>query len=311
MLRDETLSIGELAARTGATVKTVRYYSDRGLLPEAVRSTGGHRRYGPEAVERLRRVRSLRALGLSLPEASRLLAHPEEDFGGALESAAARKLGDLGTELTALRWREAALRLLHESPPELRAERLLLVGGLEGPPDTTDLARFWRRLLPPGIPRRLLDIVVESAVVRPPADPTPQHVLDQAELHTLATKGRLSVDLCVPFSATHPYYRVDVLYEGLVEAVPLASAHLRAGRPPHEGDALDCFVAAHARARGARDTLAFRRDLSRHLARTADPMIERYWQLASRLAPADEPTPGAVEDWHRAALDGQLARADA
>ncbi|MER7399775.1 MerR family transcriptional regulator, partial [Streptomyces sp. NPDC000151] len=50
-------SIGELAEQAGVTVKTVRFYSDRGLLPEAARSAGGHRRYGPEALDRLRLIR--------------------------------------------------------------------------------------------------------------------------------------------------------------------------------------------------------------------------------------------------------------
>ncbi|CAM5310591.1 MerR family transcriptional regulator [Streptomyces californicus] len=50
---DDRYAIGELAERAGVTVKTVRFYSDRGLLPEASRTTGGHRRYGPEAAERL------------------------------------------------------------------------------------------------------------------------------------------------------------------------------------------------------------------------------------------------------------------
>ncbi|MEU3173729.1 MerR family transcriptional regulator, partial [Streptomyces sp. NPDC007000] len=73
-------SIGEFAERAGATVKSVRFYSDRGLLPEAFRSGGGHRRYGPEALERLRLIRSLRALDLSLPEVRRVLE--DEDAAG-------------------------------------------------------------------------------------------------------------------------------------------------------------------------------------------------------------------------------------
>ncbi|MFE3288559.1 MerR family transcriptional regulator, partial [Streptomyces sp. NPDC059233] len=61
-MTQDTWSIGELAAGTGLSVKTLRYYSDSGLLPVAVRSAGGHRRYGPEAWERIRLIRRLRAL---------------------------------------------------------------------------------------------------------------------------------------------------------------------------------------------------------------------------------------------------------
>ncbi|MER7504252.1 MerR family transcriptional regulator [Nonomuraea pusilla] len=70
----ETLHpIGELARRTGLTVKTIRFYSDRGLVPPAGRSAAGHRLYGPDAVARLRLVRTLRALGLDLPTISRVV----------------------------------------------------------------------------------------------------------------------------------------------------------------------------------------------------------------------------------------------
>lgn len=60
-MRASTWTIGQLAARTGLPVKTVRYYSDIGLLPVAERSAGGHRRYRPEALEQLHLVQRLRA----------------------------------------------------------------------------------------------------------------------------------------------------------------------------------------------------------------------------------------------------------
>ncbi|MEV4442480.1 MerR family transcriptional regulator, partial [Streptomyces sp. NPDC049577] len=118
---DVTWTIGELAERAGATVKTVRFYSDRGLLPEAARSTGGHRRYGPEALDRLRLIRSLRALDLPVPEVGRVL-----DEDDALEDVVAGRLRELGTRLSALRWQQASLQLLRDCAPEERAERLRL-----------------------------------------------------------------------------------------------------------------------------------------------------------------------------------------
>ncbi|WP_143660968.1 MerR family transcriptional regulator, partial [Streptomyces sp. st140] len=115
---DGLCTIGELAEHLGVSVKTVRFYSDRGLLPEASRSAGGHRRYGPDAVERLGLIRSLRGLDLSVPEVRRILDEQDAQdgregagAGGALEDAVAGRLRGLGSELAALRWREAALRL--------------------------------------------------------------------------------------------------------------------------------------------------------------------------------------------------------
>ncbi|GGO46419.1 helix-turn-helix domain-containing protein [Streptomyces lasiicapitis] len=66
-MNDEPLyAIGELARRTGLTVKTIRFYSDRGIVEPTERSPVGYRRYGTEAVARLELVRTLRDLGLDL-----------------------------------------------------------------------------------------------------------------------------------------------------------------------------------------------------------------------------------------------------
>ena len=63
---DTLYSIGDLARRTGLTVKAIRFYSDRGLVPPTDRSPAGHRRYGIDAVARLDLVRTLRDLGVDL-----------------------------------------------------------------------------------------------------------------------------------------------------------------------------------------------------------------------------------------------------
>lgn len=299
-------SIGELAQQAGVTVKTVRFYSDRGLLPEAARSAGGHRRYGPEALDRLRLIRSLRTLDLPVPDVGRVLER-EDALGEVLEDVVAGQLRELGSRLAALRWREAALHLLRDCAPEERAERLRLLGSVTAPPSTDVPARFWRRWLPARLPARLSSAIVEKSIPQPPADPTPAQVLAFARLHALvAGIPHPGADYCQP--AQHrpeTGYHLAVLYDGLTEAADLASPALRAQRPPHEGEALDCFVSAHARARGLRDTPAFRHQLGHQLA--ADPYIERYWQLHAELS-GPEPTLGAVHDWLRTALDTQAAR---
>ncbi|MFH8786925.1 MerR family transcriptional regulator [Streptomyces roseoverticillatus] len=302
-------SIGELAERAGVTVKTVRFYSDRGLLPEAGRSAGGHRRYGPEALGRLRLIRSLRALDLPVPDVGRVLDR-EDAMEDALEDAVAGQLRELGSQLAALRWREAALQLVRDCPAGERADRLRLVGAVSAPPSTAALARFWRGWLPPRLPARVLAAVVDQAVPQPPADPTPAQVLAFARLHALVSgpcPGAAGAGDWQPAAhRTGGGYRPAVLYEGLSEAYALASPALRAHRAPYDGEALDCFVEAYARSRGTRDTPAFRRELSSQLA--ADPRIDLYWQLAAELWGPAQPTPGASHDWLCAALDAQIAR---
>ncbi|QKW11304.1 MerR family transcriptional regulator [Streptomyces sp. NA04227] len=295
-------SIGELAEQAGVTVKTVRFYSDRGLLPEATRSSGGHRRYGPEAVERLALIRSLRRLDLPVPEVTRVL-----DREDALEDVIAGQLGEIGSRLAELRWQEAALRLLQDCPPDERARRLRLVGALSTPPNTTVLARFWRRWLPARLPARVAATLIEHAVPQPPDDPAPGQVLAFAELHAFVSRPCPGT---APQPAAHRAdegWRPAVLYDGLGEAHLLAAPELRARRTPFEGEALDCFVGAYAAASGQRDTADFRRQLRQLLA--ADPRIDHYWNLVAKVSGPDRPTPGATHDWLLEALDTHLARA--
>ncbi|MEU6387747.1 MerR family transcriptional regulator [Streptomyces sp. NPDC046939] len=288
------MGIGELAERAGTTVKTVRFYADRGLLPQLPRSSGGHRRFGADALGHLRTIRALRALDVPLPDIERAL---KED--GALRDAVARRLTGVRGELTALRWRESALRLVEESATDAeRADRLAVLAAAPLPPDTTEFARFWRRRLPlRRLPRRLATAIVDAAVRAPAPDPAPDRLLAYARLHALARTAPAPVpparDLgCDPVA----------LYEGLGPAYALGAAAVGADRAPAPGPVLDAFVGAHAEARHTRDTAAFRRHLSTVLAGTTDRSVDRYWQLTAALDPAAPPTMGAAHDWLCAAL---------
>ncbi len=66
MIKVSSLQIGELAKRAGVSVRTVRYYEELGLLPPSGRTSGGMRLYHDSDVTRLRFIRRLRALRLSL-----------------------------------------------------------------------------------------------------------------------------------------------------------------------------------------------------------------------------------------------------
>ncbi|MFD6276054.1 MerR family transcriptional regulator [Streptomyces sp. NPDC060209] len=311
---DGLCGIGELAERAGVSVKTVRFYSDSGLLPEASRSAGGHRRYGPDSLERLRMIRSLRTMDLPVSAVRRIL--DEEDTagraGGALEDAVAGQLSTLGSQLTALRWREAALRSVQECPAPERAARLRLIGSVTAPPSTAPLARFWRAWLPPRMPARSVGAFLEAAVPQPPEDPEPVQVLAFARLSALVSRP------CDGNEATQPHaHRAAgarasaVLYAGLAEAYDLASTEMRQDREPFPGEALDGFVDAYASAHGTADTTDFRLALARQLA--ADPRIDRYWELTAELVSRPvgppEPTPGSAHDWLLAALNVQLGTA--
>jgi DNA-binding transcriptional MerR regulator len=76
---DTNLRIGDVAKLAGTTPRTIRYYEEIGLLPEAPeRPSGGHRLYTHAEVERLREVMRLKELlGVSLDELKDLLTAEE------------------------------------------------------------------------------------------------------------------------------------------------------------------------------------------------------------------------------------------
>lgn len=78
------LRIGEIAAATGLTVRTLHHYEEIGLVTPAGRTSAGHRLYGPEALERLYRVSMLRSLGLSLSTIRESLDRGSSDLRDAL-----------------------------------------------------------------------------------------------------------------------------------------------------------------------------------------------------------------------------------
>ena len=69
----EGLTIGQLAKAAGVNVETIRYYHRRGLVDEPYKPLGGHRRYGPSAVSRVRFIKRAQQLGFTLEEVTNLL----------------------------------------------------------------------------------------------------------------------------------------------------------------------------------------------------------------------------------------------
>ena len=68
------MQIGEVADQAGVSIQTMRYYERRGLLPEPQRSEAGYRRYGQDALRRVRFIRRAQELGFTLEEIAELLA---------------------------------------------------------------------------------------------------------------------------------------------------------------------------------------------------------------------------------------------
>src|SRR4051812_8549356 len=118
--------VGELAAATGLTVRTLHYYGEIGLLTASRRSEAGHRLYADEDVERLYRICLLRRLGLPLGEIGRAL----DDPAWSLHAAMAAHLGELERRMEAagrLRHRLAQMVAAVEAPDHPPVDDLLHV----------------------------------------------------------------------------------------------------------------------------------------------------------------------------------------
>src|SRR4051794_19518788 len=72
-MTEETLSIGEVAARSGVAASALRFYEDAGLV-HADRSDGGQRRYARDELRRLAFIRVAQRVGLTLEEIRAALA---------------------------------------------------------------------------------------------------------------------------------------------------------------------------------------------------------------------------------------------
>jgi MerR family copper efflux transcriptional regulator len=68
------MRIGELAAQSGVTTKTIRFWETTGLLAEPARTPSGYRDYEPAALDRLSFIRHAQAAGLTLAEIRQVLA---------------------------------------------------------------------------------------------------------------------------------------------------------------------------------------------------------------------------------------------
>jgi len=128
------LTIGQLAAYAGVTVRAVRHYHQIGLLPEPERDASGYRRYGAPAVVSLIKIRTLADAGVPLTQIARMLEADEATLAEAVEQIDTR----LREEIERLQTSRQQIRQLAAGdslvlPPEIVAylDRLREVGTSE------------------------------------------------------------------------------------------------------------------------------------------------------------------------------------
>ena len=109
------LTIGKLADAVGVNIETIRYYQRRGLLDEPPKPPGGHRRYAPQQVKRLRFIKRAQVLGFALEEIAGLLQLDEACACAETRDLAAHKLQIIDAKLADLTaMRKVLADLMHE-----------------------------------------------------------------------------------------------------------------------------------------------------------------------------------------------------
>lgn len=140
------LTISQLASYAGVTVRAVRHYHAKGLLPEPGRDHSGYRRYDAAAVVELVRIRTLADAGVPLSRVEELLGAGDDEFAAAVEEIDRR----LRVEI-----RE---RQRHRE----RIAQLAAGDSLALPPEASAYVTRMREL---GFPERLIEIERDSWIL--------------------------------------------------------------------------------------------------------------------------------------------------
>jgi DNA-binding transcriptional MerR regulator len=140
------LTISQLAAYAGVTVRAVRHYHAKGLLPEPERDHSGYRRYDAAAVVQLVRIRTLAEAGVPLSRVSELLEADETEFAAAVEQIDRRLRAEI---------RE---RQRHRE----RIAKLAAGESLTLPPEAVAYVERMREL---GFPQRLIEVERDSWIL--------------------------------------------------------------------------------------------------------------------------------------------------
>jgi DNA-binding transcriptional MerR regulator len=280
----EWLSIGEAAKRTGIPVKTLRFYSDQGLVPASGRSRTGYRRYREEDLAKLDLVRTLREAGLGLDAIRAVL---ERELG--LADALRLRLGAVEAHIASLRRVAAALRAtLRSDPTELALRRLCAVTRLSNEERKALLARFYAQVAE-GIPidREWLRSMIEASAPKLPDDPTPAQLDAWLELAEIVSDPKFIESLRANAQEVwKPGFDLGGLRTLNAEVVELARELRGRGTSPESDEArplVETYLTGLARISGRTpDDPKFRAGVLQRFARQ-DPRASRYWELVAIL----------------------------
>ncbi|MPY93354.1 MAG: MerR family transcriptional regulator [Acidimicrobiia bacterium] len=277
----ERWSIGELARRTGLPTRTIRFWSDEGLVPPSGRTPSGYRTFGAADAVRLGLVRTLRELGLDLPTVRRVLERE-----ASVAEVAAVHADAIDAQIRVLRVQRAVLRAAAAARPTLEEmelmNRLARLSADQRNQIITDLVDEAFAGLPDdnGIAERM-----RTALPDLPDDPSPEQVNAWVELAELVaepsfrTRLREMAERGAEGAATEAPPRYE---QGTAAVVEKGSAAVAGGLTPTAPEAapvLDRILTAFAADGAPTASASWRSGLGEQLATFTDERVERYWQL--------------------------------
>ncbi|MEV4306948.1 MerR family transcriptional regulator [Nonomuraea sp. NPDC049624] len=301
-------TIGDLARRTGLPVRTIRFYSDRGIVPPVERSPAGYRLYDAAAAARLDLVRTLRDLGVDLVTVRKVV-----DRELTLAQVAAAHAEALAVRIRTLRVRRAVLRavarrgsgpeemeLMHRLAGLSEDERRRLVGDFldAAVPDAGPGLAGIRVSLTPELPDDAEPEQVEAwlELAELMADPS-----FRARLHDLTTDH--ATDHATDQAAGHGGgVRRDAVSVGVWAAGKALAAGVDPAAP-ESAPVVTAVAGEYARLLGRPDDAGLRRRLLARLTAANDPRRDRYLRLLAVINAWPPPTPSAPAlDWLVTAL---------
>lgn len=295
-MASERITIGALARRSGVPVKTLRFYSDEGLLPPSDRTSGGYRVYGDEAVLRLDLIRTLREAGLGIAAIKAILAR-ELSLGDALRL----RLTAVEAHIVSLQQVAAALRAsLRSEPNQDDLRRLCTVTRLTNEERKAVIERFYARVseaVP--IDEDWKRGIMEASAPRLPDDPTPAQLDAWIELAEIVQDEGFIANMRKSAAETWgPGFDLAAHQRASAEATAAARALIDRGVAPNADDArpvVDRLVLGLAGAMGKPADDEFRRATHEKYTHH-DPRAARYWELVAILA-GREHQQWAHEEW--------------
>jgi DNA-binding transcriptional MerR regulator len=295
--RKALFTIGELARRTGLSARTIRFWSDEGVVPATARSATGYRLYEVEAVARVDLVRTLRELGLDLDQVREVLERQT-----TLADVAAAHVRALDAEIRMLKVRRAVLRsvaqrrssteemgIMHKMAKLSAAERQRIIDDFVD--ETFEGCR-------PDRPGASIAQGMRMLPSELPDDPTPEQVDAWVELAELVADEdfRASCRRMAVAGDTDPRPAQPFAHD---QAIAAAQRAVAGNVDPASAEAraiLDGFLAADMPA-------AERREWADRLDTFTDRRVGRYWELLGILN-GWPPRPSSIPEmeWIIAAL---------